>query len=88
MPFRIYADSESIIRKLETATPTSETSFTDKCQVHEQCGFTIYVVSSHDKFKFKPIVYRGNTKEDVSNNFIKAMKDIEHKLMNIIKKRS
>jgi len=88
MPFRIYADFESIIRKMETASQTNERSFTDKCQVHEQCGFTIYVVSSvpGDKYKFNPIVYRGDTKEDVSTNFIQSMKDIEQKLMAIIKK--
>ena len=49
MPFRIYADFESLTRKMTTATFHVGKSFTDKCQIHEQCGFTIYIVSSIDK---------------------------------------
>ena len=45
MPFRIYADFESLTRKMTSATTDAENSFTDKCQIHEQCGFTIYTVS-------------------------------------------
>ena len=52
-------------------------NFTDKCQIHEQCGFTIYIVSSIDKYKFKQIVYRGETKEEVSNQFIETIQQLE-----------
>lgn len=82
MPCRIYADLGSVTP--QTATPDAEGSFTYDCQIHEQRGFTIQIASSIDKSKFEPIVYRGETKEDVSNTLIETKQGAERKLMNMI----
>jgi hypothetical protein len=84
MPFRIYADFESLTRK-RPHDEKQEGSFTNKIQRHEPCGFTVYVVSSVGYLQFEPITRRFDTQEEVSNEFVKVIQDIEIKLMKIIK---
>ena len=59
-PFVIYADFESITRKISTALPSSDKSFTDPYQKHIDCGYGYKVGCCYDDKYTKPTqVYRG-----------------------------
>uniref|UniRef100_UPI0035900121 uncharacterized protein n=1 Tax=Myxine glutinosa TaxID=7769 RepID=UPI0035900121 len=64
-PFVIYADFESILEKIDTASPDPKDSYTNKYQKHTPCGFCYYIKSSvGDKYN-KLEEYRGsNTPEE------------------------
>ena len=58
----IYADFESILEKIDTVSPNTNKSYTNKYQKHTPCGFCYYIKSSvGDEYK-KFELYRG---EDV-----------------------
>ena len=59
-PFVIYADFESITKKVLTALPSEKNSFTEPYQKHIDCGYGYKVVCCYDDKYTKPAqVYRG-----------------------------
>ena len=51
MPFIIYADFEAIIRKiLGCERERMQTSYTEKTEMHEECGYSYLVVRSDGKW--------------------------------------
>jgi len=67
LPFIMYADLESILRKKSTCEPAPTTSSTTQHQHHVPCGSCIYVKSSDNRFFQTPIVNFG---EDAVEKFL------------------
>ena len=57
-PWVIYADFESIIRKIEGSIQSTDESFTHKSSIQEACGFCLRAVRS-DGLSTEPVLYRG-----------------------------
>ena len=66
VPFAIYADFESITSKIDTVSPDSSSSYTEKYQHHQPCGFSYVIVSEAEEYCMPPVVYRGH---DAVDNF-------------------
>ena len=59
VPFRIYADFESILKPVETAQKDETKCFTEKCQKHIPCGYCFHTVSLIPGVEFSPIVKKA-----------------------------
>ena len=70
VPFKIYADFESILEKVDGDIEcSSNSSYTRKYQDHVPCSFAYKVVCADNKYSKKINLYRG--KDDVFE-FIKS----------------
>ena len=54
LPFVIYADFRSALRKKGSSEPSSSKSFSTQCQYHVPCGSCIYVKSSDGQYFEQP----------------------------------
>ena len=79
-PFIIYADFEAL---LPTTIGCSKSTKTTQTNTHTPCGFGIYLVSEFKKYKYEPIIYRG---EDCMDNFYKELEKISLLVTNILGK--
>ena len=77
VPFAIYADFEAFLVNIDSCEPDNRSSFTEKCQKHQHCGFCYKIVCPEEigklmpKSLLKPLVYRAkNTDEDVAQIFV------------------
>ena len=59
VPFKIYADFECILRKVDIIECDSNSSYTRKYQDHISCSFGYKVVCVDNKFSKKVVLYRG-----------------------------
>ena len=55
----MYADFESLFKKLQINDRDNNTSYTEKYQDHIPCSFTYEVVCIVDKFSKPAVLYRG-----------------------------
>ena len=69
VPFKIYADSECILKKVESNIVDDNTSYTRKYQDHIPCSFAYKVACVDNKFSKDIVLYRG---KNVVNKFIKS----------------
>jgi len=77
MPFIIYADFEAIIRKiLGCERERMQTSYTEKTEKHEACGYSYLVVRSDGKVVGSNM-YRG---ENAVGEFLSAVLQKEEKI--------
>ena len=53
VPFMIYADTESLIKSIESCEPSPQSSYTKKYQKHEPISFSYYIKCFDDNV-FKP----------------------------------
>ena len=67
LPFVIYADFESVLRKQDSCEPSSSKSFTTQYQQHVPCGSCIYVKCSDGRCFEAPQVNIG---DDAAENFL------------------
>lgn len=74
--FVIYADFESITRKIDTCLPSPNVSSTTPHTKFEACGYAYKVVCSNDKYSKPPVVYRGENA--VQNFFADIFKEEEY----------
>ena len=72
-PWVIYADFESVLKKIEGPIKSTDKSFTHKSSIHEACGFCLRVVRS-DGFSPGLVFYRG---PDCIQEFLKQLKEAE-----------
>ena len=78
-PWVIYADFESIIRKIEGPLLSTDKSFTKKkkkkkkTSIQEACGFCVRAVRS-DGLLTEPVLYRG---QDCIQVFLEQLKEAE-----------
>ena len=69
--FTIYADVESILKKIKTCQPNPEKSFTQQYQLHEFFGYS-YLIKSSDEEIFPPILRTFTaTSDDMGGEFIR-----------------
>ena len=83
-PWVIYADFESIIKKIEGPLLSTDKSFTHKSSIQEACGFCLRVVRS-DGFSTEPFLYRG---EDCIQVFLEELKEAEVVILESLKNRN
>ena len=72
LPFVIYADFETINKKIEGSEPNPDRAYTEKKTEHCISGFTFYSVSPY--FKQKRETYRG---PDAGEVFLKKILEEE-----------
>ena len=83
VPFRIYADFESILKPLETVKQDETKRFTEKYQKHVPCGYCFHTVSSIPVMEFSPIVKRAKNEEnslpsDFTKTWISHVREIQN----------
>ena len=84
VPFKIYADSEFILKKVDGDIEcSSNSSHTRKDQNHVPCSFAYKVVCVDNRFSKKVILYRG---KDAVNKFIKSVLKEYNYCRNVMKK--
>ena len=83
-PWVIYADFESIIRKIEGPLLSTDKSFTHKSSIQEACGFCLRVVRS-DGLSTEPFLYRG---PDCIQVFLEELKEAEVVILESLKKKT
>ena len=70
IPMVVYADFETINKKIDTCAPDPQKSSTIHETRFEPCGYAYQVVCSNDKYTKAPVVYRG---ENAAQHFLEAM---------------
>ena len=70
VPFRIYADFEYLLERLQINDREKNTSYTEKYQDHIPCSFAYKVVCIDDKFNKQALLYR---RKNVVNKYIEAI---------------
>ena len=76
VPFIIYADTESLIKPIESCEPNPQSSYTKKYQKHEPISFSYYIKCFDDNV-FKPVL-KSYTGEDAMQKFVEWLeKDIK-----------
>ena len=56
---KIYADFESVLKRVQSNDRNNNISFNEKYQAHNPCSFAYKVVCIDDKFKRPIVLYRG-----------------------------
>ena len=73
VPFMIYADTESLIKSLQTCEPSPQSSYTKKYQKHEPISFSYYIKCFDDNvFKRRLRSYTG---EDAMQKFVEWLEE-------------
>ena len=83
-PWVIYADFESIIKKIEGPLLPTNKSFTHKSSIQEACGFCLRAVRS-DGLSTEPFLYRG---QDCIQVFLEELKEAGVVILQSLKKRN
>ena len=82
MPYIIFADIESLIKKIDGCENNPENSCSTKIGEHIPCRYSVSAIWAFDKIEKKHILYRG---EDCVKKFCTSLR--EH-ATNVIKKKS
>ena len=59
VPFKIYADFESVSKGVKSNDNDNNASYTKKYQKHNPCSFSFKVVCTDDSFSKPVVLYRG-----------------------------
>ena len=70
MPFKIYADFESLLKAVSGGDIKNNTLNTEKYQAHIPCSFAYKAVCVDDKFNKPVVLHRG---KNAINRFIEAI---------------
>ena len=81
MPFIIYADTESLIKPIQTCEPNPLGSYTKKYQKHEPISFSYYI-KCFDNNVVKPVL-RTYTGEDAVQKFVEWLEEDIIEIANI-----
>ena len=84
MPYIIYADIESLIRKIDECANNSETSSTTKIGLHIPCGYSMSTIWGFDHIENKHTLYRG---KDCMETFCDSLKEHSKNISNFEKKK-
>ena len=82
VPFVIYADFETLNRKMASCVPDPSFSHTTPTTKLDVCGFGYKVVCTDPKYSKPTLVYRGS---DASSKFIEHLRREEEEIMQILK---
>ena len=81
VPFVIYADTESLIKPIQTCEADPESSYTKKYQKHEPISFSYYIKCFDDNvFKTEPRSYTG---KDAMQKFVEWLEEDIKIIINI-----
>ena len=80
-PIIFYADTESLIKSLQTCEPSPQSSYTKKYQKHEPISFSYYIKCFDDNV-FKPRL-RSYTGEDAMQKFVEWLENDVKEIANI-----
>ena len=81
VPFIIYADTESLIKPIESCEPNPQSSYTKKYQKHDPISFSYYIKCFDDNV-FKPVL-RSYTGEDAMQKFVEWLEKDVKEIANI-----
>ena len=85
LPFIIYADTESLIKPIQSCEPSPQSSYTKKYQKHEPISFSYYIKCFDDNvFKARLRSYTG---EDAMQKFVEWLENDVKEIANIPEKR-
>ena len=85
VPFIIYADTEALIKPIQSCTPDSQNSYTNKYQKHEPISFSYYIKCFDDEI-YEPVL-RSYTGVDAMEKFINSLEEDVKVIANIPKKK-
>ena len=85
VPFIIYADTESLIKPIQSCEPNPQSSYNKKYQKHEPISFSYYIKCFDDNV-FKPRL-RSYTGEDAIQKFVESLEKDVKELANIPAKK-
>ena len=70
VPFKIYADFESVLKRVRGSDRKNNTSYNERYKDHILCSFVYKVVCTNDKFRKPVVLYRG---KNAVNRFIETI---------------
>ena len=73
VPFMIYADTESLIKSIQTCEPCPQSSYTKKYRKHEPISFSYYIKCFDDNV-FEPVL-RSYTGKDAMQKFVEWLEE-------------
>ena len=73
VPFMIYADTESLVKPIESCEPNPQNSYTKKYQKHEPISFSYYIKCFDDNV-FEPVL-RSYIGEDAMQKFVEWLEN-------------
>ena len=85
MPYIIYADIESLIKKKVGCANNPESSSTTKIVEHIPCGYSISTILAFDNIENKHTLYRGE--EDCMKKFCTSSREYATNVINFEKKK-
>ena len=84
VPFLIYANLESFLKKIQSCQNSPENSYTKKKAKHTPSGYSLFTNCFFDATKNKLDCYRG---EDCMERFCKDLRDHKIKIIKYKKKK-
>ena len=85
VPFKIYADFKSVLKKLQINDRGKNTSYTEKYNDHTSCSFGYKVVCIDDKFSKPAVLYRGkNAVNKFAETILKEYDNCKKVIKNIL----
>ena len=84
MPYIIYADIESLIRKIDGRKNNPENSFTTKIGEHVFCGYSMSTIQGFDHIKDKHTLYH---KKDCMKKFCESLREYAKSIIDFEKKK-
>ena len=83
MPFKIYADFESVLKEVKSNDRNNNSSYTEKYPKHIPCSFAYETACIDDKFSKLIVIYRG---KNVVYRFTEAILERYDYCKKVIKK--
>ena len=84
MPYIIYADIHSLIRKIEGCTNNPENSSTTKIGEHIPCGYSMSTIGRFDNIENKHTLYRP---KDCMKTFCESLRGNAQNIIDFVKKK-
>ena len=84
MSYIIYADMESLIKKINGCAKNPESSSTKKLGAHIPCGYSLSTIWAFDNIENKHTLYRG---EDFMKKFCTSLREHVTNVINFEKKK-
>ena len=78
VPFKIYADFESALKRVQKTNRDVNASYTEKYREHIPCSFAYKIVCIDDRFSKPVVLYRGkNAVQKFLQRFLMSMSIVE-----------
>ena len=84
MPYIIYADMESFIKKIDGCENNRENSSTTKIGEHITCGYSMSTIWAFNNIENKYTLYRG---EDCMKKFCESLREHAKSIIDFEKKK-